>query len=928
MPKSLCLFLALFITSITFAQSTITLKGKVIDETTKLPIESATVYLTAVKDSSVVDYTITNKTGNFNFKIKKSDKPVLLKISYISYQDFKEDKVDLNTDKDFGTIALKEAVNALNEVVVKSEIPPIRIKKDTLEFNAASFKVGADANVEALLKQLPGVEITPEGKITVNGKEVNNILVNGKPFFGKDGKIATQNLPAEIIDKVQVVDTKTKSEEISGEASSSQEKTINLTIQEDKNKGLFGKVVAGQGSDKRYESSLLLNYFKGERKISVLASSNNINSIGFSMDEIFDNMGGGRNRSVYYNGDDGSFGINSMSFGGNNRGITKSNLVGINYQDQLFKKLDQSGSYYFTNSESKNNNRTSRTNLLPEGNTLTNSSLLTESDTNGHNATLDFEIKLDSTATIVISPSFQKGFSKNKSVRSQLTTNEAQEELNRSSNDDYSENGYSTFGTNASFSKKFNKKNRGMVVNFETEIKRRDNFLDTNSATLFADATPDDIRQQNKFDKEKNDFVKTEFRFGEPLTDSLRLSFTSEVTFRKIKNTANTFDFDSGTNAYSDFNDEQSNQTSSKVTTFFPSTGLILAKGKTNGRINFGPEFITFDAQSDYLGATTKRNKNYVLPRVKGYISHQITKSKSIYSFYDFGVQLPEAYQVLEFQNFSNPLNTITGNDDLKPTQTHSLYFSFNDYDYAARSGYYLYSGFNLSNNAVVSFTEFDDNFKSETTYKNVDLTYTSYLGISWSKSNKKEKRMFRYGASIDFNHDYNQGFTNAVQFESKALSVNPRINASWSIDELITISPSYRYTFKNTDFKNYLLTNAQNFIHNGKLEITSYVPKKVVIGSDFGYTYNSNIADGFKKDFYLWNVSLGYNFFKDQFLAKVKVYDLLDQNQNSTRTITPTAIVDAENTVLKRYVMFSLTYKLEKFGGKKKGEGGIMIMD
>jgi hypothetical protein len=181
--------------------------------------------------------------GAFNFKIKKSDKAMALKIAYISYQDFKEDVTGLTSDKDFGTIELKEAVNALNEVVVKAEIPPIRVKKDTLEFNAASFKVGADANVEALLKQLPGVEISPEGKITVNGKEVNNILVNGKPFFGKDGKIATQNLPAEIIDKVQVVDTKTKAEELSGEASSSQDKTINLTIQEDKNKGFFGKLV-------------------------------------------------------------------------------------------------------------------------------------------------------------------------------------------------------------------------------------------------------------------------------------------------------------------------------------------------------------------------------------------------------------------------------------------------------------------------------------------------------------------------------------------------------------------------------------------------------------------------------------------------------------------------------------------------------------
>jgi hypothetical protein len=924
MPKSLGLFLVLFISSVTFAQSTITLKGRVIDDNTKLPIESATVYLTAVKDSTVVDYTITNKTGNFNFKMKRADRPVSLKISYISYQDFKEEKVSLDADKDFGTIALKEAVNALNEVVVKSEIPPIRIKKDTLEFNASSFKVGADANVEALLKQLPGVEITPEGKITVNGQEVNNILVNGKPFFGKDGKIATQNLPAEIIDKVQVVDTKTKAEEISGEASGSQEKTINLTIQEEKNKGLFGKVVAGSGSDKRYESSLLLNYFKGERKVSVLASSNNINSIGFSMDEVFDNMGGGRNSSVFYN-DDGSFGINNMSFGGN-RGITKSNLVGVNYQDKWLKKIDQSGSYYFSNAETEYNTRTDRINLLPEGRTFTNSNAFTRSGSNGHNLDLDFEVALDSLTTVYINPSFQRTKSYNKSSRNQITLNEALDELNSSTNDDYSENEFTSFGTEASFSKQFLKKNRGMSVNFESEFQRRDNFLNTNSATLFTDATPDDIRNQNQWDKSNNDFVKLEVRFGEPLTDSLRLSLTSEVTYRNIKNALNTFDFD-GVD-YNDFNDLQSNETLSKATTFFPSTGLILGKNKTNGRINFGPEFVTFDARSNYLGVITNRNKNYVFPRIKGYISHRMGKSKSIYSFYDFGVQLPQAGQVLPVENLSNPLSTFVGNENLKPTQRHNLYFSFNDYDYQSRSGYYLYSGFNLSQDAVVSSTVFDDNFKATTTYQNVDVVYNYYFGVNWNKSYKKEKRTLRYGAGINFNLDANKGLTNAVAFESKGLQINPRLNLSWSIDELITIAPSYRYTFNTINYKNYILDNAQNFVHNAKLEITSYVPKKFVIGSDFGYNYNSNIADGYKKDFYLWNVSLGYNFFKDQFLAKVKVYDLLDQNQNATRTITPTAIIDSENTVLRRYVMFSLTYKLEKFGGKKKGEGGIIIMD
>ena len=141
----------------------------------------------------------------------------------------------------------------------------------------------------------------------------------------------------------------------------------------------------------------------------------------------------------------------------------------------------------------------------------------------------------------------------------------------------------------------------------------------------------------------------------------------------------------------------------------------------------------------------------------------------------------------------------------------------------------------------------------------------------------------------------------------------------SWEYGELVTISPSYQYRYNYTSFSSYTIDNSSNFRHVLKLETTTRWPKNVVFGNDFGYNYNSSISDGFQKDFYLWNSSLGYNFFGEKLLAKVKVYDLLNQNVNATRTITPTSIQDIENTVLKRYVMFSLTYKIEKFGGKKK---------
>ena len=155
--------------------------------------------------------------------------------------------------------------------------------------------------------------------------------------------------------------------------------------------------------------------------------------------------------------------------------------------------------------------------------------------------------------------------------------------------------------------------------------------------------------------------------------------------------------------------------------------------------------------------------------------------------------------------------------------------------------------------------------------------------------------------------------------FTSKTLSISPRANFTYEYGELFTINPTYSYTYNKTNFTNYVVSSASNFTHRVNVQVTNYWPKNWIFGNDFGYTYNSNIAEGFKKDFYLWNTSLSYSFFEKKLMAKVKVYDVLNQNLSSTRTISATSIRDEENIVLRRYVMFSLTYKLEKFGAKEK---------
>lgn len=917
---------ALFLFSFTgiFSQNTVSLKGKIIDQITLQPLESATIYLKSNITDAVLDYTISDKNGNFEIKTKKNESSVAFKISYIGYVDYSEILESISQDKNFGSVKLSENINTLNEVVVKSEAPPITIKNDTLEFNASSFKVRPDANVEALLKQLPGVEINEEGKITVNGKEVNNILVNGKPFFGKDGKIATQNLPADMIEKVQVSDTKTKEEELSGQDATSNEKTINLTIQEDKNKGMFGKATAGYGTDERYESSLLFNYFKDVQKISILGSSNNINSIGFSMDEIFDNMGGGRNSSIWVN-DNGSFGINGMQFGGNN-GITQSNMIGINFADEWAnKKISPNGSYYYSNAETNNRNRTNRINLLPSGNTNTLAESKTRSITDGHNVSMDFEIKLDSTATLYISPSFSKGEIINSNSGFDATFDESGTALNENTTNNSWTSKNDTFKNSIYFYKGLKKKGRGISASFKNENSKNNSDLYTKtSTTFFQSGNSDDNRDQFRTDNSiKNNFI-AEIGYSEPLRDSLVFNFKTTYNYRELKDARETFDFDTSLNEYNDFNDILSNNVFSSTSSITPMVGISIRKKKIRGSLSMGTEIINFNNHSNYLSNKTTVNKNYMYPQMNGYLSITLAKSKSIYSYYSYSVNLPSANQILPFANLSNPLNTLIGNADLKPNENYSMYMNFNNYDYPTRSGFYAYAGGDYDVNQIVASTTYDSDFKATTTYQNVNRSYNTYVGFSYNKSLKKESKTFKYGFGLQLGYDYNQGLTNTELFESKGLTLNPRANVSWIIDELITISPSYKYTYISNDFSNYVIDNTKNFKHSAKLEITTFWPKKVVLGSDFGYNYNSNIADGFQKDFYLWNLSLGYNFFQDKLLAKVKVYDVLNQNVSATRTITPTAITDMENTVLQQYAMFSLTYKLEKFGGKKKNDNSF----
>ncbi|MFY8187445.1 MAG: outer membrane beta-barrel protein [Flavobacterium sp.] len=918
MPLSNIFKFLLFFCFTNLTAQSIIIKGKIIDETTQLPLESATVYLATKKDSAVFDYTITDKNGFFEMKTYKKEAAVQFKISFLGYENYIQNLENLTQSIDFNTIKLKENANALDEVVVQSEAPPVRIKNDTLEFNAASFKVLPDSNVQSLLKQLPGVEIDEEGKIKVNGKEVNQILVNGKPFFDKDGKVALQNLPSDIIDKIQVTDSKTKSEELSGQNASSNDASINLTIEEDKNQGYFGKITLGYGTDERYESSAMVNYFKGERKISLIASSNNINSTGFSMDEIFDSMGGGRSMTSWGNG---SFQVNGVRFGGGT-GITTSNLVGLNYSDQFLEKIETGTSYFYTNSSTENVNRTQQTVFLPDVNYVENSSSVSKSDAYSHNFNLNLETKIDSTFSIYFEPRFAKSGNKSRNTYQQISIAENGDTLNESASESFSESNSDVFSSNLYITKSLKKKGRFTSVYADVDVSNDDSsdFLDAQNQ-FYEDNViiSEDNRNQLINDKNRSQQFSFGAEYFEPITDSLKLKLEFNYSRNRNEQDRLANDFDEASNSFSIENELLTNFLTSKTQTITPKLGLQFNREKFNASFALGPSFTNFDNGSFYLGNQTNLNQDYLLPSLDFFASYSITKSKNIYTYYNYQIDFPDANQVLPVENLANPLNTVVGNPDLDPNKSHYGYFSFRDYDYTSKSGYSIYLGGNYYDTRVLTATFFDETRKRFTTYVNLEDTYYFWFGGNWSKTIKKEAHTFKTTLSLNGNINRNKGITNEEIFIADGIGLTPRINLSWEYGELLSITPSYSLRFNETKYQNYVLTEATNTVHTLNLQTTTYWPKNIILGNDFGYTYNTAIADGFKKDFYLWNISLAYQMFNKNLLAKVKVYDVLNQNISNTRNITSSGIRDEENTVLQQYVMFSLTYKIDKFGGKDK---------
>jgi hypothetical protein len=892
--------LILFVVSAAQAQRITngSIKGTVIDSLSRQPLEGATISVFFISDSSLIAYALTNRKGEFTVKGIPPAKNCWLMVSYNGYAD-RIRNVTLTPEKKDLQIQALELVQSFKEltgVTIVAQRPPVVIKQDTMEFNAGSFTTAPNAMVEDVLKQLPGVEIDREGNILINGKKVNKIMLDGKEFFGGDPKIAIKNLPKELIDKIQVMDNKTREARFNRTSDGNEDLAINLTLKKEVRKGWFGRASAGYGTDSRYEAVTSLNYFDGATNINFIGNANNTNRAGFSGESF--NISSGRS-----------------SLGGGGSGNTASKAAGLNFSSAFGKKLKLNGSYFFNTSDVTNFSRTQRQNILSDSTLFYNSRTNNASGNDNHRLSVNVDYVFDTLSELHISTSL------NSNRMRAVTGNEAYSEgkigepINTSVNTYTNHGRGSQVATETFFSRRFKKKGRGITlgVNFNYNDQSSEN---TNiGENVFYKAGSVDSRDSvNQFSNQQqlgNTFSMS-VTYSEPVIKNLAAHL--RYTYNKNVNRADklTNRFNPVTGEYDIADPQFTNAFKNTTASHQPGISLIYEKNKFRSSAGTGLQFLTQDNYS--ITGDSLLHQSYVSFMPSASIGYNYSKTGNISFFYNGRNQQPSIQQLQPVPDNSNPLYIQLGNPDLKPSFFHNIHLSIRQS--AGNSYWFAGLNFNSTANQIIYATYFDDVGRQVSRPVNVNGNYSVSGNINYSKSWKRPDWSFRVNLGSNGSFNRNLNYIDSVENIAKAFNWSQSVGVSFTWQQMLTVQPAFNIRINNTRYSVSSVPDAE-FVSKGlSMNFFWNHPKRLIIESGIQYNYNSLTAPGFRKGVTMWSAAVNWLLFKQQQGAiRVAIYDILKQNAGISRSITQTYIEDRETQVLQQYVLVSFVYNIRKFG-------------
>lgn len=893
----------LFVACVTQAQRTRygNIKGTVTDSLNHQPVEAATVSVFTLSDSSMVNYAITNRRGEFLIKDIPVGARCQLLVSCNGMRSHVESFTIPEDKKEWiiGPIRLAKLFKELEEVMVLGQRPPLLIKKDTLEFNAGSFRTMSNAVLEDLLKQLPGVDVDKDGKITINGRRVNKITVDGREFFGNDPQVALKNLPRNIIDKIQVMDNKTRQNQFNKTSRGDEDKVINLTLKRDQKKGWFGRIIAGYGSEKRYESGASLNFFDDKKQINFIGNINNTNRM---------------------NSSGGSFNINNAqsSFGGGGSGITESKAAGLNFSNAFNKKLTLSGSYFYNGSYFRNNTRLERQNILPDTSFLYNAINNNSNENRDHRLNVGIDYRPDSMTNFYLNASFNKTKGMTGTGNDAFSSSMKGDLINASKNTLSGSSDIDGFATEIFIGRRLKKEGRGisMNLNFSTNDQSALDYNIGKNIYYKTDGTNtiDTIDQESRSGNTSKAFSFS-FSYSEPLIKNL----TMLLRYNYVRNIGKS---DKTTNRLNPVSGEYdlpdtlfTNAFRNNSTMHNPDISLVFNKSdRLRSTLGMGVQWLTQENISTLKNDLGQRYTN-IFPSAS--LSYQYSKKGEVSIYYNGSSQQPSILQLQPIPDNSNPLYIQTGNPDLRPSFNHNINMAVRQSGNKA----YWYGTLNIFtiSNQIINETWYDSVGRQVSRPVNVNGNYGLSGNAAFSRSWKKRSLSVRLNAGLNGNYNRNVVFTNKVRNSSDAYGITSRLALSGTYKELITLAPSYSLRFNDARYSIQAVQDAGSVTHQFTMDFFWNWPKRLIIENNVQYIYNSRIAPGFKKGVTIWNAAVSYQVFKDQQgMIRFAVYDLLKQNTNIFRSITQTYIQDMQVQVLQRYCMLSFIYNLRKFGQTK----------
>jgi hypothetical protein len=917
-----------------FAQIPGTVTG-IITDAAGSPLPGAEAVLLHPKDSTLISGAVSDARGKFT--LSNGNGVCLLRIRYLGYADyFKQLSIDQKPVW-LGKIPMTEQNTQIKTVQIEDKVPTAVVKGDTTEFNAKAFKTHPDANVEDLVSKMPGIT-TQNGKIQAQGEDVKQVLVDGKPFMGDDPNAVLKNLPADVVDKIQVFDKTSDQAQFTGFDDGNTSKTLNIITLKRFRNGTFGRLYAGYGQDDHYKAGGSVNIFKDKRRISILGQFNNINDQNFSTEDLLGVMaggggqgggrggggfGGGRNGGGGQQNDASSFLVAQQS------GLTNTRALGVNYSDKWGSKTDVTASYFinYTGNNALSDIYRQYFSKQNAGLNYLENDNITGNNVN-HRFNLRLETQIDSFNSILIQPklSLQQNWG-NQVVAGQNQLSGAR------LNDTRNALAPNLTGFNGNLPvllrHKFAKKGRtiSLQVTPGYNTSQGDSRL-TALSRFYTDtlSTADSLNQRSNLNK-VGKVLSSNLQYTELLSESSQLSFNYAINYNNNNSDKKTYD-----------NRNQEDSLVSKLSNVFNSVYLTQSggaayryhKGIANASVGVAYQWAELKNEQQFpLVAGFRKTFESVLPNAM--LQLRFSKEQNLRIFYRTSNNPPGIDQLQNVVNNNNPLQLSAGNPDLKQDFQHSLNIRYNVVKTATSRSFFVLLGGSATHNYVGNNTWLAT---KDTTVSGIQVARGAQFSRPTNLQGYYNLRSFVnysfpvFAKKININlntgvtYSRTPGLINGLQNNAGSTSVPLGAVISSNISEKFdfTLSSSSSFNQVRNDLQANL--NSHYFSQSSRIKLNILPWKGLVLQSDLTHQYTSGLSQTYNQNYFLWNAAIGYKFLKNkQADLRLVAYDLLKQNVNIQRTTTDLYLQDARYNTLQRYYMLVFTYTLKQFPTQPRGE-------